>query len=375
MFTSAAAGAQPPPRDVDLKATDGTLLKATYFAAAHPGPAVMLLHMCVTTREAWAPVARGLSAAGINTLTIDNRGFGDSGGPRFDLDNPDVQRELGQKWPGDFDAAFAWLTAQPGVDKTRLGAGGASCGVNNAVKLASRHHEIRALALLAGGTDAAGVTYLVENPSLPIFASAAADDEFDSHAPELMRWFAELTSNTRNKFVGFADGRHGTEIFGPHPELPRQIVSWFTDVLASPADTNAAFTPKKTEASEFWTVASRPGGAGDAVRMFRDARKRDPNAFLFPEFILNQLAYSRLQAGGKDDAVTLFELNVEAFPGSANARDSLADGYVARGQNDLALASAQKSLELLPGDRIPDRFKAAIRKSAEEKIAKLKRGG
>ena len=68
----------------------------------------------------------------------------------------------------------------------------------------------------------------------------------------------------------------------------------------------------------------------------------------------------------------LFKLNVEAYPTSSNAQDSLADGYAARGQNDLALAAEQKCLELLPTDRIDDRFKAALRQAAEQKIAKLK---
>ena len=33
-------------RVVDLTAGDGTKLKATYFAAAKPGPGVLLLHQC-----------------------------------------------------------------------------------------------------------------------------------------------------------------------------------------------------------------------------------------------------------------------------------------------------------------------------------------
>ena len=41
-----ASGERPnnAPRIVDLKTPDGTLLKATYFAAAKPGPGVLLLH-------------------------------------------------------------------------------------------------------------------------------------------------------------------------------------------------------------------------------------------------------------------------------------------------------------------------------------------
>jgi pimeloyl-ACP methyl ester carboxylesterase len=65
---------------VDLKASDGTLLKASYFAAANPGPGVLLLHQINRTRKAWDDVAGQLAAAGINTLTLDMRGFGESGG-------------------------------------------------------------------------------------------------------------------------------------------------------------------------------------------------------------------------------------------------------------------------------------------------------
>src|SRR5438093_216376 len=72
---------QPPaPRVVELKASDGTVLKASYFAAAEPGPGVLLLHQSNRTRDSWDGVARQLAAAGINTLTLDMRGFGESGG-------------------------------------------------------------------------------------------------------------------------------------------------------------------------------------------------------------------------------------------------------------------------------------------------------
>jgi dienelactone hydrolase len=348
-------------------------LKATYFPAERPGPAVVLLHMCNTTRVSWEPVARQLSAAGIHALTIDNRGFGDSGGPRFQGSGPDVLQGLRQKWPGDFDEALAWLVSQPGVDKSRIGAGGGSCGVDNAVKLASRHTEVRSLVLLAGMTDGAGLDYLRKNPWLPIFSAAAADDQYDRRAPDTMRFFAEASGNARTRFVAFKDGGHGTEIFASHPELPRDIVSWFVDTLVtSPADPQKAFERRTTPASEFWSAATQPGGASKATQLFHDARRREPGALLVPEAILNQQAYAHLQSGAVDDAIALFELTVEAFPTSANAYDSLADGYLAKGQNDLALAAEQKCLELLPADTIDEEFKAQLRRIAEEKIAKLK---
>ena len=71
---------QPPPRVIDLKASDGTVLKATYFAAAKPGPGMLLFHQSNRTRISWDSVAQRLAGAGINTLTVDSRGHGDSGG-------------------------------------------------------------------------------------------------------------------------------------------------------------------------------------------------------------------------------------------------------------------------------------------------------
>jgi dienelactone hydrolase len=365
------------PQDVDLTAPDGTRLKATWFAADRPGPAVMLLHMCITTRASWEPVARQLAAAGINALTIDNRGFGESGGPRYEGGSPEVQRQLNEKWPADFDTAMAWVIAQPGVDAHRLGVGGGSCGADNAVQLASRHPDVRSLVLLAGGTSSDGIKYLTSHPWVPIFGAAAADDIYNHQFPQMMRWFVEVTGNPRNRFVGFADGGHGTEIFGPHPDLVKQIASWFVDTLITaplPADPAAGFTATQTPVSEFWSVVNGPDGAQKATRLFRDARRRDPKAFLFPESILNQLGYARLRAHDVTSAVALFRLNIEAYPASANAHDSLADGYAAGGQTDLALAAEQQCLALLPADPSDAQFKATLRKAVEEKIAKLKAG-
>ena len=402
IFASVVSVAQSAPRDIDLTASDGTHLKATFYAGNASGksaPAVMLLHMCNTDRKSWTPVAEQLAASGISALTVDNRGFGESGGPRWTDASPEAKQQIGEKWPADFDTAFSRLLSQAKVDKSRIGAGGGSCGVNNVVKLASRHREIRSLVLLAGGTDSAGANYLRQNAWIPLFTSAAADDEYSSDAPQLMQWFAEVTGNPRNKFVGFKDGRHGTEIFGPHAELPKQIVAFYVDTLEkNPASANAKFTPKTTPASQFWTAASEPGGAARAAEIFHDARKRDPNKFVFPESMLNVLGYERLQAAGfaggaslpgenkpstspgdaaqaKGDALTLLKLNAEAYPESANTQDSLADAFLANGQTSEALAAEQKCLELLPNDKANDQFKAQLRQAAEAKIAKLKGSG
>src|SRR6202451_4652937 len=149
--------AQPLPaqRMVDLTSADGTKLKASYFSAGQPGPGVLLLHQCnVRGRKSWDGLAQQLAAAGINVLTLDYRGFGESGGDPFDKLPPaqmgQIQKE---KWPGDFDTAFQYLGSQPGVTPNMIGVGGASCGVDNSVQMARRHADVRSLVLLSGVTD------------------------------------------------------------------------------------------------------------------------------------------------------------------------------------------------------------------------------
>jgi len=50
-------------RDIDLAATDGVKLKASYFAAGKPGPGVLLLHQCNQQRKNWEDLASRLAAA------------------------------------------------------------------------------------------------------------------------------------------------------------------------------------------------------------------------------------------------------------------------------------------------------------------------
>src|SRR5271163_4003142 len=92
------------PRVVDLKAADGTLLKASFFAAAKAGPGVILLHQCNRQRKVWDGLAGSLAGAGISVITLDFRGFGDSGGTALDKLTPEkAGRDMEKVWPGDVD--------------------------------------------------------------------------------------------------------------------------------------------------------------------------------------------------------------------------------------------------------------------------------
>ena len=177
VVNAAPAQEVPEPRVVDLKASDGTKLKATYFAASKPGPGVMLMHQCNQQRKNWDDLAARLAAAGIHVLSVDYRGFGESGGARFaDVPGPERVQMVREKWPGDMDTAFEYLEAQKGVTHEVAGAGGASCGVNQSIQLARRHPEVRSLVLLSGNTDLGGRNFLRKSPQVPVLLSAAGDD-------------------------------------------------------------------------------------------------------------------------------------------------------------------------------------------------------
>ena len=69
------------------------------------------------------------------------------------------------------------------------------------------------------------------------------------------------------------------------------------------------------------------------------------------ERALNALGYKLLRAGRKDEAVSVFEWSVAAYPGSANTHDSLGEAYRAAGRLDEARESYRTALKLDPASR------------------------
>jgi len=127
---STAVVQAPSPRIVDIRTSDAVVLKGTLFAAARPGPAVVLFHQCDEQRKVWDALGTRLAARGITALSVDYRGYGESGGtPHEKLSNAELTEQQTKVWPSDVDSAFAFLSRQQGVDVKRMGAAGGSCGV------------------------------------------------------------------------------------------------------------------------------------------------------------------------------------------------------------------------------------------------------
>ena len=369
-----SAAAQPA-SPVTLKAADGTVLKATYYKAATPAatpaPGLVLLHQCNRDRNAWAAFATAAATRGYHVIAMDYRGFGESGGDRF-VNFQQQGSVIAEKWPGDVDTAFDYLVAQPGVDKARIGAAGASCGVNQSVLLARRHPEVKTVMLLSGGVTPPAREYLRETPSLSVLAAASHDD---GGAVGQMQFILQWSSNASNKLVEYKAAGHGTDMFAVEKGLQPLMLDWLDARLRTATQTSTPSPLPPTPTQQFWTELTKPGGVAKARVIFDAARKKDPAAVLFPEQEMNGYGYELLQASKNDDAIVVFQMNVEAYPKSANTYDSLSDAYLAAGKRDDALKLAEKALQVLAADTTaPDEVRTAIRESAERKIKELKKG-
>src|SRR5881398_493900 len=377
-------------RDVDLKPVDGAILKGTYFAAAKPGPGALLFHQSNRTRKEWADVAGQLAAAGINTLTVDVRGHGESGGQ-------ESRGEARKKqWPLDLDAAFQYLISQPDVKRDVIGIGGAGViGVENSVETARRHSDqVKSLVLLSGETSRDGLQFLRQASQLPELFVVADDDEY-SPIVEAMELLYITASSPSRKFVHYsasheapwlwyepfdigkvpAKGGHGTDLFKPHPELLGIIVDWLVTTLIktpghAPADTVAS--------AAILNQIEMPGGVAQVTQQLMEARRKDPQVQLFPEITVDILASGHLREGDAKTAIEMFKLNLLAYPDSADAHYNLADAYLKDGEKDLARQYAKKALAMLDSHTAPlsswsdtEQRRGEIRRSAERTLQKL----
>jgi dienelactone hydrolase len=309
-----AAQGPPQPRVLELKASDGTLLKATYFATATSGPGVLLLHQVNRTRKSWDDLAAQLVAAGINTLTLDLRGYGESGGiPEEKV--PDAEWvQVSNLYYGDLDTAFQYLNSQPGVKRDVIGVAGAGAlGVGRSVRVARQHAaEVKSLVLLSGEVGQDGLQFLHQAWQLPELFVFSDDDEYPP-TQEAMELLYITSSNPGKKLVHYsaaqgapwmwyetadaskvpANGGHGTDMFKPHPELPGIIVHWFVTTLIN----SPGHAPADTVASAAIIDQIRtPGGVVQVTQQLREARQRDPEVQLWPEITVSIIGQDHMRA-------------------------------------------------------------------------------
>lgn len=105
---------------------------------------------------------------------------------------------------------------------------------------------------------------------------------------------------------------------------------------------------KATSLSELLSQTLREKNLEAMIAQYRELKTKGLGDIYMSESDLNAMGYRLLASRQVREAIEVFKLNVEAYPNSANVYDSLAEGYLAQGDKQLAIESYKRALELDP---------------------------
>jgi CubicO group peptidase (beta-lactamase class C family) len=139
----------------------------------------------------------------------------------------------------------------------------------------------------------------------------------------------------RQTVIILDNGSHGLS----HPKITNSILGVLN---GQPFD-----YPKRSIAETLYKTAIEKG-VTSTVAEYRKLKAENSPTFDFSERELMTLGYQLVGIKRLKDAIEIFKLNVEMFPKSASAFDTLGETYLADDQKDLALANYKKVVELDP---------------------------
>ena len=93
---------------------------------------------------------------------------------------------------------------------------------------------------------------------------------------------------------------------------------------------------------------ARLKGLDAALAKYDELKKSEDPKNRPEEQILNGIGYEYFRAGKFDDAIRIFQKNVQEYPESSNVYDSLGEAYAAAGKKELAIENYEKSVKMNP---------------------------
>ena len=230
--------------EVTLNTTDEFSLKADYYQAQHKSKrGVLMLHQCNYNRTMYNGIGEQLAQRGIQALSLDFRGFGDSVNAKYSVakirELPQEQRSkawsnMSAHWPSDVQLAFDYLKGK--MDKGgEIGIIGASCGGSQAIALAEKE-DISAISFFSSSQNDENIAryskILAEKPTL-IIASEDDGRTFTS-AQQLF----SSAKHSHSKMISYKGAMHGYPLLDSDKELAQTIVAWFHNSLESNLENN-----------------------------------------------------------------------------------------------------------------------------------------
>jgi len=234
------------PRILRLTTADDVGISAAFYeAVTNPAPGVILVHDNTMTRDEWSSFIPGLRQAGFAVLAFDLRGHGEStrrltaqGAKALDYHNFNA-RDF-QDMLLDLEAAYDWLSAQPGVDKNRVAIAGAGLGANLAVRYGAFNDEIAAFLLFSPAFSYQEVRtddVIAKLGQRPVRICVS---QFDGFALESCKRLTDLRTKSgitgaTNDITVCSGNNHGTQMLANVKQLPGIVIVWLKQALESPA--------------------------------------------------------------------------------------------------------------------------------------------
>ncbi|MCF8267450.1 MAG: serine hydrolase [Ignavibacteriales bacterium] len=178
-----------------------------------------------------------------------------------------------------------------------------------------------------------------------------SDDYFEI-TKEQDKFYIDKFDNAQLFYVG--DGKFVTKFRPGYLEFKfgsdQKIISavyYFADELGR--FLNESSNCRKMEEDEKVPVEFlREGKIDKALLLYRKIKSENSSDDSINENRLNELGYIFLNQDLLNEAVSIFNLNVEFYPESANCYDSLAEAYLKAGNKNMAKINYKRSLELNP---------------------------
>lgn len=136
-------------------------------------------------------------------------------------------------------------------------------------------------------------------------------------------------------------------------------------------DVEGKFSPDASGPAD--VVAWVEAGKADGIKpRFELSCGKRPLSECIDQEAFNNGGSALLKQKRADIAVVLFELVAWSHPQSANAQDSLADGYLAAGKKEQAIEASKRVLALAPGDAsVDESTRAQLIAAAKQRMSSI----
>jgi CubicO group peptidase (beta-lactamase class C family) len=105
------------------------------------------------------------------------------------------------------------------------------------------------------------------------------------------------------------------------------------------------------EAAHMLVLVAKVKNVQAALQRYAELKKTPTAEYTIAEQTLNMVGYVLLYSGHEQDAISVFQRNVEDYPQSGNVYGSLGEAYMKIGQKELAIQNYEKSLQLDPKNK------------------------